>query len=148
MQKALILICLSIALASMPIAAQAALGQWQGDFQAAKAQAQELGVPLLVIWGTPTCGKCKKFDEQLAEAEAKAYLAGRGVVLFREKALAKPATAAKQWVGEGKYPLLRVTWEREGQSLADFRWSRPASFAEFQEVLENQIGAYRPIAKE
>jgi hypothetical protein len=144
MRKTLALLGLSLALAAAPLAAQAALGQWQGDLEAAKAQARELGVPLLVIWGTPTCPKCKKFDEQLAEAEAQAYLAGRGIALYREKAPAKPATAAKEWVGEGKYPLLRVTWERDGVSLADFRWSRPASFAEFRETLEGQIGGYRP----
>lgn len=144
MRKTLTMLGLSMALATAPLAAAplAVLGQWQGDFKAAQAQARELGVPLLVVWGTPTCSKCKKFDEQLAEAQA--YLAGRGIVLFREKADAKPVTAAKQWVGEGKYPLLRVTWERGGVSLADFRWSRPASFADFRETLEGQIGDYRP----
>lgn len=147
----------STAVASFPdVAASTApvvLGQWHSNLEAAKAAAKAWNAPLLVVWGDPDCAFCKDFTNTLMLAECREYLDQRGLVMVYEKTYAEQSTAIKQWVGVGNWPLLRVTWWRDGTVVADSLpsgWQRPnavkgkpdASFSSFKSTLERYISTY------
>ena len=115
------------------------LGQWHSNLEAAKAKAAELGVPLLVIWGSPTCGHCKAFDLQLDRPAFVDYLANRGLVMVYNKG----SGAVHNWAGSGSYPLWRVTWPAGD---VDYKGQYPKTYEGFRTELERQIGDYVPGA--
>ncbi len=125
-------------------------GQWHSNLAAAEAKAKELGAPMLVLWGDPGCAYCNDFDTVLTNDVCVNYLAGRGIVMVYEKSSKGLSTDIKEWTGYGDWPLLRVTWWKDGWLAADLAWQRPnpekhnftRSFSNFKTVLESQIGSF------
>ncbi len=113
------------------------LGQWHSNLELAKATAAELGVPLLVLWGSTTCSHCSAFDAQLEKAACVEYLANRGMVMVYSKGNG----SVHSWVGSGAYPLWRVTWPAGD---VDYRGQYPKTYEGFRAELERQIGDYVP----
>lgn len=126
-----------------PSSAPVVINQWHSNLTAAKAEAQRLNVPLLVVWGNPSCGYCTKFDAVLDSAECKEYVDNRGLILVYEKSTG--GTEIKTWVGGGNWPLLRVTWWKNGVVFKDSKasgWQRPTTFLGFKNTLESYISSY------
>lgn len=121
------------------------LGVWHSNLAAATAKAKELKVPMLVMWGSPTCGHCKAFDIQLDRPEFQDYLANRGLVMVYEKTT-DTSTDIKKWVGRGDYPLVRITWWTDDGSAfrVDYKWQYPKTYEGFRDVLESKISDYVP----
>lgn len=126
----------------MPVAADqpVVIGQWHSNLAAAKAKAQELGVPLLVIFSLNGCSICANFDKELDSQAALDYFASRGLIMVYEKASNR--TAISDWAGPGEsnVPFVRITWW--AGSTADYHWVRPGSFSNFRSVIESKIGGY------
>ena len=113
------------------------LGQWHSNLAAAQAEAAALNVPLLVFWGSSSCRHCSDFDAQLDKADCVDYLANSGLVMV----YAKDSPVVKKWVGQGAYPLWRVTWPSGG---VDYKGQYPKSYETWRAALEKQIAGYTP----
>ena len=115
------------------------IGQWHSNLTAAKAKAQELGVPLLVIFSLEGCSICASFDTALDSQASLDYFASRGLIMVYQKA--SRATEVSDWAGPGetKVPMVRITW---WAGSVDYHWVRPGSFDTFKSTLESKIGGY------
>ena len=114
------------------------VGTWykgSGVLAAAKARAEELGVPLLALWTHKGCGHCAAFESALDGDAFVSYLANRGLVMV----YGMDDSSIKSWVGSGEYPLWRVTWTK---GEVDHKGQYPKTYVGFRSELENQIAAY------
>lgn len=72
-------------------------GEWNGNFNAAKAFAEQHKVPMVYFWGSAGCGQCKSLQSQCTkQADWKEWQASRKyVMLFLEDAKGEPKEFVK-----------------------------------------------------
>lgn len=99
------------------------LGVWNSGFYKAKAYAEENNLPLVVFWGATGCAYCNSLKTACSTAEFTSWQKGSGLVLcqINDKSSAEQQ-AAKTFVGNGSYPLIRIYWNRPDGSVSDVKF--------------------------
>lgn len=105
------------------------LGRWHSNLDAAKAYAEEHGVPLVAVWSNgDDCGHCKKWENCALSDVFEEWMPESGIVYYfgYNKDSGKGATLGEwcYWCGRdvpmGKtLPLVRLYWKKDGKIIID-----------------------------
>ena len=94
-------------------------GEWNSNFNEAKAFAAENDMPLIAVWSKKGCHFCNLFDNNLDKEEFKAWAAETKMVMIYLKASKdSDFLTQRDWI-RGSYtgfPFVRVYWEKKGES--------------------------------
>ena len=83
-------------------------GEWNTNFAAAKAYAEENGVPFLVLWSSPGCGFCNKMKSACNAEEFVKWRKEKKIVLAVSEGEATAKAFTKN--STGKFPYMRLYW--------------------------------------
>jgi len=128
------------------------LGEWYGgDYQQAVAWAEAEGIPVVMVWGTPGCTYCKKFDNEALDTPEFREFRQRPnkkmvLIYIKNNMGAREFTRhGTQFPGGNKvalvdFPLVLVYWKENGVLKAEQRFvGRSGKMPEKGGSMLNQI---------
>lgn len=84
------------------------LGEWNSNFNACKAKADNEGIPMLLFWSAPGCAKCNKMKTGMNGAVFTAWRKSQNIIFaFSEGSESVKAFARN---ASGHYPYMRIYW--------------------------------------
>ena len=100
-------------------------GEWNTNFSAAKAYAEQNKIPMLLVWSSPGCAQCNKLKTACNTDTFVAWRKAKQIVLVISEGDGTSKAFAKN--SSGKFPYVRLYWPAGG--LADVRFSARSSLA-------------------
>ena len=98
------------------------LGEWNTNYDKAKAYAEENNIPLIAYWGESTCAWCSQMiNNGLRDDEFKKYQKARKLVMVYYHG-ANKVTPYKQWIMKNAgsdWPFMAIYWKKADGTVVE-----------------------------
>ena len=87
-------------------------GEWTSSFAAAKAYAEDNGVPMFILWSNPGCAHCNSVKAACNQADIVAWRKARKYIMVISEGDGAAKSFVKSLKGSltGKFPYMGVYW--------------------------------------
>ncbi len=135
-----------------PPSAPITLGQWHSDFAKAKAYSEQHDIPMMFLWGAPSCSYCALMDGYIQTTTFKNWQASRQIVmLYIKESYGTPESKWARGVDPYPqqyellgYPYVAIYWRSKNKLAYNFtgRYSGLNREQQVIDQIESYIGEY------